>query len=133
MLVHVFFFSSKGAAIPLSFLGTYSSFIIGDLVLCAMDVCEHPLLYLPGTVHSSEEGHLGSIHLLAIINKASMNIVKHVSLLQVGTTSGYEHRRRTAGSSSRIMPNILKTSQADFQSVCTSLQKHQQWRSVPIS
>ena len=32
-------------------------------------------------IHSSVEGHLGSFQLLAIINKAAMNIVEHVSLL----------------------------------------------------
>jgi hypothetical protein len=39
-------------------------------------------------IHFSVEGHLGSFQFLAIINKASMNIVEHVSLLQV-RTSGY--------------------------------------------
>jgi hypothetical protein len=39
--------------------------------------------------HSSVEGHLGSFQLLAIINKTSMNIVEHVSLLHVGASSGY--------------------------------------------
>jgi hypothetical protein len=43
-------------------------------------------------IHSSVEGHLGSFQLLAIINKAAMNIVEHVSLLQVGTSSGYMPR-----------------------------------------
>jgi hypothetical protein len=40
------------------------------------------------SIHSSVEGHLGSFHLLAIINKAAMNIVEHVSLLRVGASSG---------------------------------------------
>jgi hypothetical protein len=31
-------------------------------------------------IHSSVEGHLGSSQLLAIINKAAMNIVEHVTL-----------------------------------------------------
>ena len=35
----------------------------------------------------SVEGHLGSFQLLAIINKAAMNIVEHVSFLRVGTSS----------------------------------------------
>jgi hypothetical protein len=50
-------------------------------------------------IHSSVEGHLGSFQLLAIINKAAMNIVEHVFFLQVGTSSGYMPRRGIAGSS----------------------------------
>ena len=50
-------------------------------------------------IHSSVEGHLGSFLLLAIIHKAAMNIVEHVSLLPVGTSSGYMPRRGIAGSS----------------------------------
>jgi hypothetical protein len=34
-------------------------------------------------IHSSVEGHLGSFQLPAIINRAVMNIVGHVSLLQL--------------------------------------------------
>jgi hypothetical protein len=49
-------------------------------------------------IHSSVEGHQGYFQLLAIINKAAMNIVEHVSLLQVGTSSGYMPRRGIAGS-----------------------------------
>ena len=40
-------------------------------------------------VHSSLKDILGSFQLLAIINKAAMNIVEHVSLLDVGTSLGY--------------------------------------------
>ena len=84
-------------------------------------------------IHSSVEGHLGSFQLLAIINKAAMNIVEHVFLLPVGTSSGYVPRSGIAGSSSTIMSNFLRNLQTDFQSGCTSLQSHQQWRSVPLS
>jgi hypothetical protein len=59
--------------------------------------------------------------------------MKHVSLLQVGTSSGYMPRKGIAGSSGSTMSNFLKNSQTDFQSGCTSLQSHQQWRSVPLS
>jgi hypothetical protein len=62
-----------------------------------------------------------------------MNIVEHVSLLQVGTSSGYMPRKGIAGSSSTIMSNFLRNCQTDFQSGCTSLQSHQQWRSAPLS
>ena len=84
-------------------------------------------------IHSSVEEHLGSFQLLAIISKAAMNIVEHVFLLPVGTSSGYMPRRGIAGSSGSIMSNFLRNLQTDFQSGCTSLQSHQQWRSVPLS
>jgi hypothetical protein len=84
-------------------------------------------------IHSSVGGYLGSFQLPAIINKAAMNIVEHVSLLQVGTYSGYMPRRGIAGSSSSTMSIFLRNHQSDFQNGCTSLQPHQQWRSVPLS
>jgi hypothetical protein len=84
-------------------------------------------------IHSSAEGHLGSLQLLAIINKAAMNIVEHVSLLHVGASSGYMPRSDIAGFSGSTMSNFLRNHQTDLQSGCTSLQSHQQWRSVPLS
>ena len=84
-------------------------------------------------IHSSVEGHLGSFQLLAIINKAAMNIVEHVSFLPVGTSSGNVPKRGIAGSSGPIYVQFLRNHQTDFQSDCTSLQSHQQWKSVPLS
>ena len=57
-----------------------------------------------------------------------MKIVKHVSLLRVGTSSGYMPKRGIAGSSSSTMSNFLRNLQTEFQSGYTSLQSHQQWR-----
>ncbi len=50
---------------------------------------------------------MGFVQLLAIINKAAMNIVEHVSLLPVGTSSGYIPKRAIAGSSGSTMSNFL--------------------------
>jgi hypothetical protein len=83
-------------------------------------------------IHSSDDRHLGSFQLLAILNKAAMNIVEHVSFLLVGTSSEYIPRRGIAGFSGR-MSNLIRNHQIDFQGSCTSLQSHQQWRSVPLS
>jgi hypothetical protein len=84
-------------------------------------------------IHSSVEGHLGSFELLAIINRASMNIVKHVFLLSVGKSSGYMPRGGIPGSSSSPMSNFLRNHQTNFQSGYTCLQSHQQWRSDPLA
>ena len=84
-------------------------------------------------IHSSIEGHLGSFQLLDIINEAAINIVEYVSLLQVETSFGYMPRKGIDGSSGSTMSNFLRNHQTDFQSVCTSLQFHQQWESVPLS
>jgi hypothetical protein len=62
-----------------------------------------------------------------------MNIVEHGSFLYVGSSSEYMPRSGIAGSSGSTMFNFLKNYQTDFQSDCTRLQPHQQWRSVPLS
>ena len=85
-------------------------------------------------IHSSVEGHLGFFQLLAIINKAAMNIVEHVSLLHVGASSGNIPSSGISRSSGWLYyVQFSENSQTDFQSGCTSLQSHQQWRSVPLS
>jgi hypothetical protein len=81
-------------------------------------------------IYSSVEGHLGSFQLLAIINKTAVNIMEHVSLLQVGASSGDMPMSGIVESSGSTMSNFLRNHENDFQSGCTSLQSHQQWRSV---
>jgi hypothetical protein len=88
-------------------------------------------MYHTFCIHSSVVGHLGSFQLLDIMNKAAMNILEHVSLLHIGT-SGYMPRSCIAGSSGSTMSSFLRNHQTDFQSDCTSLQSHQEWRSVPL-
>ena len=58
-------------------------------------------------IHSSIEGHLGSFQFLAIVNTAAMNIVEHVILVQVGTSSGYMPKRGIAGSSDNTMFQLV--------------------------
>ena len=81
-------------------------------------------------IHSSVEGHLGSFQLLAIINKAAMNIVRICSFYQLELLLGICPGVVLAGSSGSTMSNFLRNHQTDFQIGCTSLQFHQQWRSV---
>ena len=59
---------------------------------------------------------MSSFQLLAIINKAAMNIVEHAFLLSVGTSSGYMTMRGITGSSGSTMYNFLRKCQNDFQS-----------------
>jgi hypothetical protein len=63
---------------------------------------------------------VGCFQLLAIINKAAMNVVEHVSLLHVGASFGYIPRSGLAGSSCNTMVNFLMNCETDFQSGCTS-------------
>lgn len=75
---------------------------------------------------------MGCFQFLAIISMAAMNIVENVSLLHVGTYFANMPRSGIAESSGSTILNYLKKSQTDFQSGCTSLQSHQQLRSVPL-
>ena len=84
-------------------------------------------------IHFSVEGHVDSFQLLAIINKAAMNMLEHVSLLEFGAYFGYMSRSGIAGFSGSTMSNFLRNCQTDFHCGCTSLQPYQQWRSVPLS
>jgi hypothetical protein len=74
-----------------------------------------------------------SFQLLAIINKTAMNIREHVSSLHVGESSGYMPRSGITASSGRTLSHFWRKRQIDFQSGCTNLQSHQQWRGVPLS
>ena len=84
-------------------------------------------------IHSSVVGYLGCFQLLVITNKASLNIVEHVSLWYGGVPFGYMSKSGIAGSSGRSISNFLRNLQIDFQIGCTSLQFQWQYRSVSLS
>ena len=71
-------------------------------------------MYHISYICSSIEGHLGSFHLLTIINKAAMNTMEHVSLLYVGASFGYMPKSGIAGSSLKTVSNYLRNDQIGF-------------------
>ena len=77
-------------------------------------------MYYIFCIHYSVKGHLDCFQLLAIINKAAINIVGHVSLLYVGASFDCMPNSGIGGSSGRIISNFLRNHETDFQSGCTS-------------
>jgi hypothetical protein len=61
-----------------------------------------------------------------------MNIVEHLPLWHIGPFWGHMPKNGIVGSSGRSISNFLRNHQIDFQSDYTSLQSHQQRRSVPL-
>ena len=84
----------------------------------------YPLLFV---------GQLCYFQLLDFTNKATMNIVEHVSLWFGRSSVGYMTKSGIARSSGKTISNILRTCQIHFQSGYTRLQSRQQWRSVLLS
>jgi len=76
---------------------------------------------------------MSCFQLIAIINKAAIDIAEHVSLSYGGASFGYMSRSGIATFSGRTISNFLRNSQIDFQKGSSSLQSHQQWRSVPLA
>ena len=59
--------SSYGVANPFSLLSTFSSSSIRGPVFPLMDDCEHPLLYLPGSVRASQKTAISGSHQQALV------------------------------------------------------------------
>ena len=100
----------------------------------------HVILKLYSTVYiyhifliqSSDNGHLGCFHVLALVNRAAMNMPMHVCFLRK-LLSGYMPKNRIAGSYGSSMYGFQRYHHTVLHSGCTSLHSHQQCRRLPFS